>query len=96
MLLIIEKASRYGNRLGLEALKASAPNRRTVCESSADTVGDVEAIMEQTSRPTNASSPYATGVWAFAFDPFRLHLPEQSLQRHWVPRADHERITNGA
>lgn len=41
--------------------------------------------MEPTSRPMNASSPYAGDVSAFAFGPFRLHLPERSLQRHGVP-----------
>ena len=41
--------------------------------------------MEQTIQPMKSSSPYAGGVSAFAFGPFRLHLPERSLQRHGVP-----------
>ena len=44
-----------------------------------------EAIMEQTSRPINASLPNAGDLCAFAFGPFRLHLSERSLQRHGVP-----------
>lgn len=46
--------------------------------------------MEQTNRPINVRSPYARGVLTFTSGPFRLHVPERSLQRHRVsvPRGE--------
>jgi hypothetical protein len=40
--------------------------------------------MEQTNRPINVLSLYARDVLTFTFGPFRLHVPERSLQRHEV------------
>jgi pimeloyl-ACP methyl ester carboxylesterase/DNA-binding winged helix-turn-helix (wHTH) protein len=42
--------------------------------------------MQRTSREMNgASFPDDERISAFAFGPFRLHLPERSLQRHGIP-----------
>ena len=40
--------------------------------------------MDQTNRPINVRSPYATGILTFTFGPFRLHVRERSQQRHGV------------